>query len=134
MTIPSLLTPTYWFSPVPLPFIPWIEKTLVIAFLVLFIAGIIARVIALRQSWEKMTRRVVTRAASVLIVLGLFGLFLMSLEFERIYMLGARAGFLLWIAVFAWYGWRMYRLVYVEIPATKARREEQERQNKWLPK
>ncbi len=134
MTLPPLLRPSFWFSPMPPPFMPWVDRALPIIFALLFVAGIIVYLIAFKQNWDKMMRRALRKAADRLAILGCVGLLLYALSYERIYVLSARVGYLLWLALLAWYAWTMYKLVTIEMPAMEQRQAEREQKNKWLPK
>lgn len=113
---------------------PWVERALPIVFGVLFVAGIVAYLVAYKRDWSKMMRRALRKVADRLIILGCFGLLLYGLTYERIYVLSARIGYVLWFALLVWYAWTMYRLVTVEMPAMEQRQAEREQKNKWLPK
>jgi hypothetical protein len=133
MTLPPLLNPAYWFALAPAPLMPWVEWTLLGLFAACFFAGIILRFISMRKEMEKMVRRAVVRGSGMLITLGVFGLILFILSYERIYVLGMRAGYLLWAALLGWYAWQMYKLVKIEMPMAEQRKSEREAINKWLP-
>lgn len=92
------------------------------------------RLVTLRQGLEKMTKRALIRAGNSLIVYGLFGLLLYFLTFERVAVLSARIGYLIWVALFAWSVWKIVKYVRVDIPAVEKRREERAKFDKWLPK
>lgn len=134
MTLPPLLTPGYWFDPVPPPFLPFVDRLLLVAFMGLAIVGIIAHLARLRAGLEKMTRRAVGRAGTLLITMGLFGLLLWTLAYERVPYLSMRMWYLVWSVLFVIWGYRIYRFVFVEIPSRQKQNEEREAINKWLPK
>jgi Ca2+/Na+ antiporter len=134
MTFPPLLRFSYWFNASPPPFAPVVDIALPIFFAVLLVAGIAAGIVAPRRKWEKMTRRLVERCGYMLTVLGVFGLVLYALSFERVPVLSARLGFLVWAGFVVYYAWQTYRFVRVEMPAVQKRREERERLEKWMPK
>jgi len=134
MTLPPLLRFSYWFNASPPPFSTAVGFGLLIFFAVLLVVGIAVQVIAPRQKWEKMTKRLVARSGYMLTVLGSIGLVLYALSYERVPVLSARLGFLVWAAFLAYYAWQTYRFVRVEMPAVQKRREERERIDKWIPK
>ncbi|MCI0479117.1 hypothetical protein L0Y59_01085 [Candidatus Uhrbacteria bacterium] len=134
MTFPPLLQPSYWFTTVPPPLSPVADRVAFVLFAVFLVAGIVMRVVATRRGWEKMVRRLLIRSGGRLMTLGAFGLLLYALNYERVPVLSARFWFLLWAALLAWYAWKTYRYVRVEIPDVKRRREERERTEKWLPR
>lgn len=134
MTLPPPLTLSYWFDPSPAPFLPMVERGILVVFVAFFFAGILARLIIMRQGWDKMTKKAIRRAASALMVLGFVGLLLYVLSYERVYVLGMRFGYLLWIVLFAWYAYRLIRMVRIDMPLMEQRRAERDNINKWLPK
>lgn len=134
MNIPPLLRLAYWFDLNPAPFMPWVERFLPIAFILLLFVGILLRMVAWRRDFEKLTRRALRKAASMLMVLGVVGLLLFVFAYERVYVLSMRFGYLIWFGLLAWYVWRLMKYVRVEIPAIERRQAEREKLNKWLPK
>lgn len=134
MDIPPLLRPSYWFNPNPPPLMPLAERFLPILFSVLLFAGIMIRLVTLRQGLEKMVKRALVRAGNSLIVYGLFGLLIYLLTYERVTVLSARVGYLIWLALFAWSAWKIIKYVRVDIPAVEKRRVEREKLEKWMPK
>lgn len=134
MTIPSPLLPSFWFNPTPPPFLPLIDHILLALFGVMLVAGIAARVLAMKKGWEKMTRRLLDRTGGRLMTLGVFGFLLYALNFERVPVLSARLGFLVWAGLVVWYAWQTQHFIRVEVPAAQKRREEREQTEKWLPK
>ncbi|MBU1348533.1 hypothetical protein KJ781_00475 [Patescibacteria group bacterium] len=134
MTLPPLLQLSYWFDSLPPPFLPVIDRSLLAVFGILLVAGIIARIVASRHGWEKMTKRLVARSGGMLTTLGAFGLVLYALSYERVPVLSSRLGYLLWVGLLGWYVWKTYRFIRVEIPSVQKRREEREQLEKWLPK
>ncbi|MFH1078363.1 MAG: hypothetical protein V1745_03765 [Patescibacteria group bacterium] len=134
MTLPNPLRLSYWFNSTPPPFMAVVDRSLFITFSLLLVAGIFVRIVALRHGWEKMTRRLLVQTGGRLISLGLFGLVLYALSYERVPVLSARLGFLIWISLAGWYVWKTYTFVRIEIPGVQKRREEREQMDKWIPK
>ncbi len=134
MTLPPLLRLSYWFGLTPAPFSPIADRAVLVFFSLLFVAGVVAGLARLRHGWEKMTRRMLLIVSTRLIILGAFGLLLYAMTYERIYVLGMRFGYVIWLALAAWYVWKTERLIRVEIPAKDQQRAERERLEKWLPK
>ncbi|MBI4138552.1 hypothetical protein HY479_00170 [Candidatus Uhrbacteria bacterium] len=134
MEIPPLLRPSYWFNPTPPPFVPTVERGLLVVFGAFVFIGILGRIVTLRPGWEKFSKRLVIRSADTLAVFGAFGLLLLGLAYERIPVLGARGWYLVWAAWFAWEIWKISRYALVEIPELERKRTEREAQEKWLPK
>lgn len=134
MTLPPPLTLPYWFTPYPSPFLPVAEKALYAIFIACLVFGTFAAFARMRPRLGKMTRRALSRGASLLITMGGVGLVLMAIEYQRISFLRMRVFYLVWAVVFIVWASRLYRFVTVEIPAVEKKREERERIEKWLPK
>lgn len=113
---------------------PVVERGLLVVFTAFVAGGILARLFTLRQGWDKLTKRAVQRASNILVGMGLLGLMLYFFTYERIYVLSLRFGYLLWLVLFIWNAYRLYRYVRVEIPTMERRRAERDQINKWLPK
>jgi hypothetical protein len=129
-----LLTLGYWFSLTPAPFMPWVERALLIGFGAFFIGGIMVWVIQMRGGQGKYVKRALGRAASLLAWTGLVGLFLWAAEYEQIPFLTIRFVYIVWLAwVIAW-AWFIVRYMWVEVPALEARNKERTEREKWLPK
>ena len=134
MTLPPVLTFSYWFDLTPPPIAPLFQYILLGIFALCFVGATVLRLISMRAGLEKMTRRVLASASNRLIVLFVFGAFLFMLTYEGIYVLSMRFGYILWALLLAWYAWQTYKTVKVEMPAMQQRREERAALNKWLPK
>lgn len=134
MTLPPLVSPSYWFSLTPPPIAPVFQYILLGIFTACFIGAIVVRLISMRAGLEKMTRRVLATTSNRLAVLFVFGAILFMLTYEGIYVLSMRAGYLLWVLLLAWYAWQTYKTVKIELPAMQQRRSERDAFNKWLPK
>lgn len=134
MTLPPPLTLSFWFNPAPPPFLPLVDRLLLVFFLGLVVIGILAHLARLRGGLEKMTRRAIARAGTLLITMGLFGLLLWVFLYERVSYLSMRMWYVVWLGLLIWWAWNIYRFVFVEMPQKQKMSEEREALNKWLPK
>ena len=134
MTLPPILTPGYWFTPTPVPFMPIVDTALLVTFSVLFIVGILALVLRIRGRMDKLMRRAVIRAGMALFSTGLVGLILYAFSYERVPYLSMRILFFLWAVWFVCWAYRLFRHVTTDIPAVRAEQMERNQFNKWLPK
>lgn len=134
MQLPFILRFSYWFDSTPVPFVPWVDRFLLILFSVLLLAGILTRFAALRHGWEKFVRRALVTAAWRAALLGLFGFLLYGLNYERIPVLSARVGYVLWIALAGWWIWKTIKTLRVDLPDIERQRAERLRAERWLPK
>lgn len=110
------------------------ERGLIVIFGVFLFIGILGRIIAMRIGWEKMIKRLIVKTSNSCVALGVFGFVLYGFYFERVTVLGARFWYLLWLALFGWYAWKIWKYAFVEIPEIEKKRAERETAEKWLPK
>ncbi|OGL74425.1 hypothetical protein A3E39_00825 [Candidatus Uhrbacteria bacterium RIFCSPHIGHO2_12_FULL_60_25] len=129
-----LLTPQYWFTVSPVPFQPWAERFILVAFVACVLFGMIAWIIELKGRFSKPMKRAYERVASLLFWSGVAGLFLWGFSYERIPVLSMRFFYLFWLAWVLWGLWRVYTYVWVEIPAQERRNRERTEREKWLPR
>lgn len=134
MTLPSLVTPSFWFSTVPMPFSFWTDRVLIVLSLAFSLVGIIGLVYLMRASIEKRVRRVYQSTAWQLIWIGLVGLLLWSFTYERVPVLSMRFAWIVWLGWIAWVVWSTWRRLRIELPAESERYAERDRLAKWLPK
>lgn len=130
----NLLSLSYWFSINPPPFLPAVERGLLVAFAVWMLGGVAASLFLMKQGIEKPTRRMFEKAAALLTWSGLTGLVLWAFAYERIPVLSMRVLFLLVVIWIAIGGYDLIRYVMVEIPATRKVEAEREQQMRWLPR
>lgn len=134
MNLPPTLTLGYWFAPLPAPLMPIAHWALLVIFALMSVAGIALLVVLRRAGWDKYERRTFSRIASALITLGLVGLLLRGLDYEKVYLLSMRALYLVWAGcAFAW-AWSIRNYATKTIPAIRAKQAEREQFEKWLPK
>ncbi len=129
-----LLTLRYWFTLNPAPFLPWAERFMLVAFGAFVVFGIVAWMAELKGRFSKPIKRAFERAASLLAWNGVLGLLLWAFSYERIPVLSMRFFYVLWLAWVLWGFWRIYRYVWVEIPAQESRARERAEREKWLPR
>jgi len=132
--MPNLLTLHYWFNPQPMPFLPVVNQALMILFGGLLFASVVLKLITLRHGWSKMQKKGMVRIAIALFWLSVLGWILYGLVVQRIYGLSMRAGFVLWVALFAWYAWSFWKYYFVILPDSQRLAEEREKVEKWLPR
>ncbi len=129
----NLVSLQYWFNPRPFPFLPVIDRGLMVLFGGLLVVAIILWIVERKHGLNKQTKRILRRIAEASFWLSVFGWILYGLVYQRIYILGARGWFLLWVALLAWYVWSIWQYVFVKIPEQKKKHEEREEIQKWLP-
>lgn len=130
----ALLSPSFWFSPTPPSLIPMIQLVFLVAFVSMTILGVVALVLRFRLGLEKLTRSALERAGACLLTCGLLGLLLVGMAYERIPYLSMRVLFLALGIFFVLWAYKLYTFAWIEIPQIKAKHQQQEQYNKWLPK
>jgi len=134
MTLPPPLTLTFWFQPLPPPFLPMFEVAILVVFAALVIAGIIVAVIRLRPKTDKLAKELLRRIATVLVVIGLSGLLLYSFTYERISYFSMRVWWAVLFGVFVAWLVPIVRFATKDIPTARKEVAEREKFEKWLPK
>lgn len=124
----------FWFNPAFVPFTPWADKLILIAMLLLFVAGIGVYVYARKAAMEKDLRRAWRRGSALLAWSGFSGLFLYAMNWQRVPVLSMRAFYLVWLGGFGWWAWIIFRHVTKELPKKRAEEEARRAYEKWLPK
>jgi hypothetical protein len=130
----ALLSPSFWFNPAPALLMPFMQTGFIVLFTAMTVLGVVAYVVRFRLGLEKLTRRALERAGNCLMTCGLLGLALVGMTYERIPFLSMRILFVVVLATFGYWMYKIYQYVWVEIPKIKANRQQQDEYNKWLPK
>ncbi|MBI5369649.1 hypothetical protein HZA85_00435 [Candidatus Uhrbacteria bacterium] len=132
MTI-SFLSPGYWFSLRPALVGGLTGNIIFSAFVILFVLGIVSRIVAKQKSQERFVRDLGARAGSLLATMGLLGVLLYFFSFERIPMLGARFWYLFWvIGAIVWIIF-LVRYARVTLPQRQQRDQERAQLRRYLP-
>jgi type IV secretory pathway TrbD component len=134
MDFTVLLQPKYWLTLAPVPLSSLSEKLLAGFFAVVFIAGIVARMVEKKQKFDRFKIKAVRSLSQLGLTMGAVGLLLFFFAYENIRLFGARFWYPLWIVgVVIWliFIWRDY---YKVAPALKAKEEIRQQQKKYLPK
>ena len=130
----NLFTLNFWFGLYPAALTPWAMRIMLIIFIALFLAGIIAKIYSIKTKLEKWNRRAIDKTASLLLSMGAFGLLLFVFSYEQIPILSMRAGYILWLITLAIWIYFIYKFVFVEIPKQRKLKKERDHEDKWLPK
>ena len=134
MTLPPVATLSFWFNPVPPPFLPFFDRAILVICFTFVIVGILAYVMRARSKMDIPTQDAVASAANTLLITGFVGLILYGIAFERVMYLSMR---IFWIPLIAWFVWRVvihWKTVTREIPKIQKALAEREQFEKWLPK
>jgi hypothetical protein len=132
--MPSFFSLSYWFSVRPIPFVPLVEKLLVIGFGVLFLLSLIGFGLLLKHGWSKYTKTIIRRFANSWFWISLFGALLWSFTYEGVVILSMR---IFYIPLLIWFLWDFYwafNYLRVDVPKWEQNIREREQKMKWLPK
>jgi len=130
-----LLKFSYWFNFTAIPFLPLVDKVLLVFLYGVLIAGIGCWVYAkFGKKLEKDRKKLLRRYANLLTTAGFIGLLLYAFTWQRIPFLSMRFLFVLWVLLFGYWLWTIVRFQWKELPLKRQLRKEQAERNKWLPK
>jgi amino acid transporter len=132
--ITPLFRLSYWFSPFTVPFLPLVDKLVLIFMAALLIAGVACGVYAkYEKKLPKDTKKLLRRYSEALSTAGVSGLILYGFTWQMIPYLSMRFWYVVWFAVFGFWIWTIIRFQLKELPARKKMREEQAERAKWIP-
>ncbi len=106
---------------------------MLIIFSAMVILGIVAKVYGVKAGLDKLVRRAVERAGTLLLCMGLVGLLMYFISYERVPVLSMRALYIVWLVGLGLWIWSIYKYVKVEIPSKRSMAAEREKLSKWLP-
>lgn len=132
MSIRNLFYWSYWFSQ------PYIARGTVFtawlwAFLLLVLAGLVAKILSQYQKFEPQ-RKFFGRIASLGLTMGLTGLVWFGLRQQRIPFLAWRVWLLLWVVVFVVWAWKILVYAVKRMPTIKREQAQRLQREKYLPK
>lgn len=130
----NLLSPTFWFQIQPPPFLYWTGLIMLVIFSAMIILGVGAKIYGTKANLDKLIRRAVERAGTLLLSMGLVGLTMYFISYERVPVLSMRVLYIVWLVGLGLWIWSLYRYVKIEIPSKRSMAAEREKLNKWLPK
>ena len=130
----NLLTWSYWFSLQARELLPAVKITLAGAFALLFVLGLLARLVSKKKSGDMFWAEGGKRFASMAAWMSLLGLFFVWCTHELVYFFGARFWFLVWLAVTLFWTFMIARFLFSVVPKKQAEYSEKARIAKWLPR
>lgn len=134
MTLPPLLTLSFWFNPNPPPFLPVYNIVVIAVIAACLVSGIVAYALPRLKTMDKLDRQIAQRLGFLWIAFGLVALLLYGIAYERVMYLSMR---IFWVPLIVWAGWqkwKIYQFIFQTVPAVRKAREEKEQYEKWLPK
>lgn len=130
----SLFSLSYWFSVRPIPFLPVVEKGLIIAFGIMVLLGVAGFLLLFKRGWSKVAKTIIARFANTLTWIGLIGAVLWSFTYENVVILSMRIFYIPLIIWILWDFYWLYRYLRVEVPQREQLNRERAEFRKWLPK
>lgn len=133
MSLSQLLKFSYWFDLTPVRMSPGIEIFFFVLFAVMIISGSIFRIMRKNRS-DKFDRAILTRAANIVTIHGVLGLFWLFFSFQEISHFGMRLWFLVGSATFLYSVARLVYYAKYKVPALRANEQSKAEANKYLPR
>ncbi len=134
MTLPPLLTLSFWFNPNPPAFISVINIVIIAFIAASFVSGIVAYALPRLKSMDKLDRQIVQRLGFVWLTFGITGLMLYAFAYERVAYLSMRIFWLPLLIWVIWKNWQIYQFAFKTVPEVRKARAERDQYEKWLPK
>ena len=133
MNILTVLNPAFWFSPEVLNVESWGGRIILMVFVILFLAGLVLRVMAKQKKEDRHLSLILKKVVSFLVTMGLLGLILYFFSFENVRVLGSRFWYVFWMIGFV--VWLVFIISFIkkDIPAMKAAIIEAKEKEKYLP-
>lgn len=133
MDFVQLIQPGYWLTLDP-PVVSGLGGNLLFgAFVLFFIFGVIARVVAANRTHDPYVQKIGQRVGVFLVVMGLLGVILFFFSYERVQLFGARFWYPAWMmGVLVWI-WFILRFIKRDIPFMRAQEQERKFVSKYLP-
>jgi peptidoglycan/LPS O-acetylase OafA/YrhL len=133
MSMPSFLLPSYWLTMNPPNVWQGFGRFTVLIFLVLLVAGVVARM-RKQTALDRYTVELYRRLASLCLTMGFLGLLLFFLSYEQTQLLGSRFFYLVWFIGLIVWSVSLVRYLQKDIPAKRLQEQERLAREKYLPK
>lgn len=129
-----LITANFWFARDPAPLLAVNVRLLFGVFALLFVLGVVVRVVARRRKEDRLVTETFRRIGQLGVTMGLLGLLLFFFAYQEIPFLGMRVWFLLWgVGLFVWIG-TVVRYATKIVPAERRRLSARSERSKYLPR
>ncbi|MFO0764962.1 MAG: hypothetical protein U0487_02860, partial [Patescibacteria group bacterium] len=132
--IKPLFSLSYWFSYYATPFSPWASKGILVLMALSAIVAIALWIWKGRMK-DMALRHAAGRMAACAMTASLSGLFLWFVNYEGVPLLSMRAFWLVWLVIFGWWKWSIYRRYQQDVSdMTMSHDPERAAYEKYLPK
>ncbi len=134
MQIQNVLKGSYWFYQ-PFIAVGAVRWFWIVSFLVMILAGLIAKIV--RVSNEKIsggTKEVLRRAGNLLITMGCLGWLWMFFRQQQVSFLAWRFWLVLWAVLLVWWTFKVVFYATKRLPLISTEQAKRDLQSKYLPK
>ncbi len=129
----NLFIPSYWFTLQP-ALVGGTEGKIIFSFFVLlFLLGIVARIVSSNRTDDRHVREVFERGATLLVTMGILGVLLYFFSYEQIRLFGSRFWYLFWLIGILVWSFFLLRFVRSTIPKQRANEALKAEQRKYFP-
>lgn len=134
MQIQNILKSSYWFYQ-PFIAVGAVKWFWIISFLVLVLAGLVAKIVRVyNKNFGDSIREILRRAGNLLITTGLLGLLWMFFRQERVAFLAWRFWLVLWVVLFVWWAYKVIFYATKRLPIIKNEQNKKIEMEKYFPK
>lgn len=129
----NFLDPSYWFTLRPAE-VGGLSGQMIFGFFVLlFVLGIVGRIVSLQKKDDRYIRDLGQRAGTLLITMGLLGVFFFFFSYERIQLFGSRFWYVFWLIGFVVWAFFLIKFARQTIPQMKERETMRAEKQKYFP-
>lgn len=130
----NFFDPSYWFTLHPAEVGGLSGNIIFGIFVLLFVLGIIARIVASNKTKDRYVQNFGMRTGSMLITMGIIGIVLYFFSYERVYLLGARFWYVLWLIGLIVWAVFLFRFASKTVPEMRKRDSVRAQYRKYFPR
>lgn len=127
------LNPLYWLSLDAANVGNLLGKILLGLFLLLFIVGVVCRIVLIHKSKDRYLKLIGKRLVTCCVTMGLLGVVLFFFSYEGIRFFGARFWYPLWTIGLLGWAISIARFVMKDVPAMREKNVKQHAKSKYIP-
>ncbi len=128
------LSPNFWFDLSPPALAASSEQALFIIFCAMIIFGTAFRIVAKSKKEDRYLKKSTFKVAHLLLWMGVLGMILYFFSYEKVYFLGARFWFIIWLAGIIFWAYKIWKYSAKTVPELKEKNEALAEENKYLPR
>lgn len=129
----SFLNPLYWFSLNAANVSTLVGKVLLGFFLLLFLVGVVSRIVLIHKSKDRYLKMIGKRLATCCVTMGLLGVMLFFFSYEGIQFFGARFWYAFWMIGFVAWAIVIARFIMKDVPFMREKNLKQHAKSKYIP-